>query len=75
MIEINIAHTADKKPNVGINLSSNINIENSPANILDIHPHFVAFFQYNAAIVVGHRTASPEKVVFTSVDIIPTFGS
>jgi len=35
--------------------------------MLAMHPYLVAFFQYNAAMVVGQRTARPENVVFTSV--------
>ena len=70
-----MAHIADKNPNVGIRLYSYIKIEINPTIMLEIHPHFVAFFQYNAAIVVGHNIAKPENVVFTNVPIIPVFGS
>lgn len=46
----------------------------SPPIMLAIHPHFVAFFQYNVAMVAGNKTTKPENVVLTNVPIIPVLG-
>lgn len=72
---IRTLQTAERKPSEPSMLNSNNTILNSPIIILIVQAKDVVFFQYNTAITVGNSTANPEKVLFTSVPIIPSAGS